>query len=228
MNEIIININEANKAQKYQSKEELFQIEAFERVSEILKEHKVGRDTTDITDCRFHDTIFIDGDRGVGKTAFMVNIENYYNKYFEMEEKPKYIFLKSVDPTLLEHTEKFLGVILGKIVEMVSKRLKNNSINQDEYFKALENLSKSLSSVSSLENKQDVGIEEIASYKSSQKLEQYAHEFFKIVSTMFGVNAIVMLIDDVDMAFDKGFDVLEVVRKYLVEFANLLSLIRGF
>ncbi len=249
MNEIIININEANKAQKYQSKEELFQIEAFERVSEILKEHKVGRDTNDITDCRFHDTIFIDGDRGVGKTAFMVNIENYYNKYFENEEKPKYIFLKSVDPTLLEHTEKFLGVILGKIVEMVSKRLKNNCIDEDdyyidnncdrkyknekpskncidEYYKALENLSKSLSSVSSLENKQDVGIEEIASYKSSQKLEQYAHEFFKIVSTMFGVNAIVMLIDDVDMAFDKGFDVLEVVRKYLAS-PYLIPIVAG-
>lgn len=75
MNEIIININEANKAQKYQNENELFQIDAFKRVSEILKEHKVGKDTDDITDCRFHDTIFIDGDRGVGKTAFMVNIE---------------------------------------------------------------------------------------------------------------------------------------------------------
>ena len=249
MNEIIININEANKAQKYQNENELFQIGAFKRVSEILKEHKVGKDTNDITDCRFHDTIFIDGDRGVGKTAFMVNIENYYTKYFKMEDKPKYIFLKSVDPTLLEHTEKFLGVILGKIVEMVSKRLKNNYIDEDdyyidnncdrkykiekpskncidEYYKALENLSKSLSAVSSLENKQDVGIEEIASYKSSQKLEQYAHKFFQIVSTMFGVNAIVMLIDDVDMAFDKGFDVLEVVRKYLAS-PYLIPIVAG-
>ena len=247
-NEIIININEANKAQKYQNENELFQIEAFERVAEILKEHKVGKDIYDITDCRFHDTIFIDGDRGVGKTAFMVNIENYYKNLAKIES-PKYIFLKPVDPTLLEHTEKFLGVILGKIVEMVSKRLKNNCIDEDDYYldnncdrkyknekpskncingyyKALENLSKSLSSVSSLENKQDVGIEEIASYKSSQKLEQYAHEFFKIVSTMFGVNAIVMLIDDVDMAFDKGFDVLEVVRKYLAS-PYLIPIVAG-
>ena len=132
-NEIIININEANKAQKYQNENELFQIEAFERVAEILKEHKVGKDIYDITDCRFHDTIFIDGDRGVGKTAFMVNIENYYKNLAKIES-PKYIFLKPVDPTLLEHTEKFLGVILGKIVEMVSKRLKNNCIDEDDYY----------------------------------------------------------------------------------------------
>ena len=96
MNEIIININEANKAQKYQNENEFFQIEAFKRVSEILKEHTVGKDTSDITDCRFHDTIFIDGDRGVGKTAFMVNIENYYNNFFGNEKKPKYILLENV------------------------------------------------------------------------------------------------------------------------------------
>ena len=35
MNEIIININEANKAQRYQNKNELFQIEAFEKVSNV-------------------------------------------------------------------------------------------------------------------------------------------------------------------------------------------------
>ena len=36
------------------------------------------------------------GDKGVGKTAFMVNIENYYKEHFEVENKPKYIFLKSI------------------------------------------------------------------------------------------------------------------------------------
>lgn len=213
MNKIIININEANKAQKYQTKEELFQFEAFERVSEILKEHKIENHTKDITDCRFHDTIFIDGDRGVGKTAFMINIENYY-KNIEKTEKSNYIFLKSVDPTLLEHTEKFLGVILARIVEKVTDLVTDRDIDP-KYYECLEKVSKSLSSISSLSKNEDVGIEEIASNKSSLKLEQYTHEFFKIVSNIFGVNGIVMLIDDVDMAFDKGFDVLEVVRKYL-------------
>lgn len=213
MNEIIININEANKAQKYQNENELFQIDAFKRVSEILKEHKVGNDTDDITDCRFHDTIFIDGDRGVGKTAFMINIENYYKNIAKIE-KPNYIFLKPVDPTLLEHTEKFLSVVLARIVEYVNDN-KNilDSSNIDKYYKSLENLSKSLSSIKTLPD--DIGIDEIASNKSSLKLEQHSHDFFKEVCSIFNVDSIVMLIDDVDMAFDKGFDVLEVVRKYL-------------
>lgn len=246
MSEIIININEANKAQKYQNENELFQIDAFKRVAEILKEHSVGNDTGDITDCRFHDTIFIDGDRGVGKTAFMINIENYYKNIAKIET-PKYIFLKPIDPTLLEHTEKFLSVVLARIVEMVSKRLKNSCIDEknycvdddcnkiynrgnkqvnciESYYKVLEKLSKSLEAIKTLEK--DVGIEEIASNKSSLKLEQHAHEFFQVVCKMFGVNAIVMLIDDVDMAFDKGFDVLEVVRKYLAS-PYLIPIVAG-
>lgn len=221
MNEIIININEANKAQKYQDEKELFQIEAFKNVAKILKEHKVDDDKTkDITDCRFHDTIFIDGDRGVGKTAFMINIENYYKNIAKIE-KPKYIFLKPVDPTLLEHTEKFLSVVLARIVEFVNDNKENF---EEKYYKSLENLSKSLEAIKTLD--EDIGIDEIASNKSSLKLEQYAHEFFLIVSKMFGVNAIVMLIDDVDMAFDKGFDVLEVVRKYLAS-PYLIPIVAG-
>lgn len=228
MNEIIININEANKAQRYQKKEELFQIDAFERVTEILNQHSYDKDKSiEITECRFHDTIFIDGDRGVGKTAFMINIKHYYENFVK-EKKHKYIFLNSIDPTLLEHTEKFLGVVLARIVEKVNDDLKKTNSegrNLDGYFKALDNLSKSLSAVKTLSD--DIGIEEIASNKSSLKLEQYAHEFFREVCTLFdNSQAIVMLIDDVDMAFDKGFDVLEVVRKYLAS-PYLIPIVAG-
>lgn len=224
MSEIIININEANKAQKYQNENELFQIDAFKRVTEILKEHKVGNDTSDITDCRFHDTIFIDGDRGVGKTAFMINIENYYKNIAKIET-PKYIFLKPVDPTLLEHTEKFLSVVLARIVEYVNdnKQITEKGF-EEKYFTSLENLSKSLSSIKTLPD--DIGIDEIASNKSSLKLEQHSHDFFKEVCSIFGTDGIVMLIDDVDMAFDKGFDVLEVVRKYLAS-PYLIPIVAG-
>ena len=232
--EIIININEANKAQKYKNKNELFQIEAFERVTEILKEHLHGDDVENIVDCRFHDTIFIDGDRGVGKTAFMLNIEKFYNKFadekenqidedyknkqeYSNERKNTYIFLNPIDPTLLEHTEKFLSVVLARIVEKVNDSIETNKINEkylDNYYESLEKLSKSLSAIKTLDN--DLGIEEIASSKSSLKLEQHSHKFFKAVCNLFyNSHALVMLIDDVDMAFDKGFDVLEVVRKYL-------------
>ncbi|MEA1956047.1 MAG: hypothetical protein U9N02_06095 [Campylobacterota bacterium] len=214
--DILINISEANKAQKYEKRKELFQIDAFDKIAEILKEHQHGEDTKNITDCRFHSTIFIDGDRGVGKTAFMLNIERFYSDEIKNDDKKKkYAFLNPVDPTLLENSEKFLSVVLGAVVDKVNQQSKQCEANEldEKYYKALEQLSKSLEAIGTM--KDNIGIEEIAAYKSSSKLEQNAHNFFKIVSEILCVKSLVILIDDVDMAFDKGFDVLEVVRKYL-------------
>lgn len=214
--EIIININDISKAKKF-NEDALFQSEAFENVTEILKEHTVGEETEIISNCRYHDTIFIDGPRGAGKTAFMLNIENYYNrKIAKMSNKKRYTFFDSIDPTLLEHTEKFLSVVLARIVEKTNIELNNNNVDKnllDYYYKSLDELSKSLSAIKTLPD--DLGIDEIASNKSSLKLEQHSHEFFKSVSMLFNSEGLVILIDDVDMAFEKGFDVLEVVRKYL-------------
>jgi len=207
--EIVIDIESVNTAKKYDEKA-LFQKEALDMVVDILSSRDV-KSEKNIVDCRFHDTIFVDGARGVGKTAFMLNIESYYT---QQKEEKKYLFLNPVDPTLLEHTEKFLSIVLARVVERVSTEEKKGKIELErEYFKALAKLSKSLSAIKTISD--DVGIEEIASNQSSLQLEQNAHSFFKIVSETFKVKAIVVLIDDIDMAFDKGFDVLEVVRKYL-------------
>lgn len=218
IDEIVIDLNSANKSQKYKNNTGLFQIEAFKDVVEILEEYNFDQEQSDnITNCRVHNTIFIDGDRGVGKTAFMINIEDVYKREQKYkQEKTEFLFFNPVDPTLLEHTEKFLSVILARIIDKVNNDVKSNIIrtdNLENYYKKLEKLSISLSAIKTLPD--DIGIDEIASNKSSLKLEQNAHEFFKEVSSLYKVKALVMLIDDIDMAFDKGFDVLEVVRKYL-------------
>ena len=87
-NNIIIDISRANQSQKYQEKIELFQIEAFKNVTKILDEHVIPSDeeANDITNCRFHNAIFIDADRGAGKTAFMLNLEKYYQEFSKGKE----------------------------------------------------------------------------------------------------------------------------------------------
>lgn len=210
MSKIIIDLTRVGSAKKLKI-DELFQKEAFKEICEILDRHSGSCDDIDITKCRHHNTIFIDGERGLGKTAFMLNIENYYREYGS--ENKKYKFLNPIDPTLLENSEKFISIVLAKIVESVS--LDNNLCEEKlhEYFDSLEKLSTSLAAIKTVSN--DIGIEEISSNKSSLQLEQNAHNFFKKVCELYKIDSIVILIDDIDMAFEKGFDVIEVVRKYL-------------
>ena len=214
-NKIIIRLRGSATARKYEE-DELFQKDKFKEISHILDvmlKEISGDDCKRIEECRNHDTILVDGERGAGKTAFLLNIEDYIkNKNEEIYKKLK--FFRPVDPTLLEDTENFLSVISARILEEVYGEF--NKIEKDKkekFYSALNELGRAIGAVK--ERKEEVGIDEIASYASSIKIEEKAHEFFKIVADILEVKKLVILIDDVDMAFDKGYEVLEVIRKYL-------------
>jgi len=214
-NKIIIHLKGAATARKYEE-DELFQRDKFEEISHILdvmSKEIDGKDCEKIEECRNHDTIFVDGERGAGKTAFLLNIEDYIkNKNKEIYKKLK--FFRPVDPTLLEDTENFLSVIVARILEAIYEEFsKIDKGKKEKFYSALNELGRAIGAVK--ERKDEVGIDEIASYASSIKIEEKAHEFFKIVAEILGVKKLVILIDDVDMAFDKGYEVLEVIRKYL-------------
>lgn len=222
MDNIKIKLDGIATAKRFET-DELFQRRKFEEIVNILRYHYNNKTEKkqDITECRTHNTIFIDGNRGVGKTAFMINIENYIKTEYKNDEfSKKFKFFKPIDPTLLENNEYFFSIVIARIVEEINSYIYNNlnfkfreEKREREYFEALDNISKAIGAIKTVSD--EIGIDEIASYSSSIKLEQYAHEFFKTVTEIFGVDFLVFLIDDVDMAFNVGFDVLEVIRKYL-------------
>jgi len=213
MAKIIIDLDKVNSPTTYDKKNEVFQHEAIVNINEVfnkLLDFKYD-DKKDIHEVRRHDTIFIDGARGSGKTAFLLNIEKRLDEKYQ--EKCK--FFNPIDPTLLEDSENFLGVILGLIVKEIELKCTSNSnqYGMRDYYDSLEKLSKSLGSVKTVS--ESIGIDEIADFRSSNALENDAHNFFYAVTRLFNVKALVILIDDIDMAFSKGFDVLETIRKKL-------------
>jgi translation elongation factor EF-1beta len=220
-NEIIIDISKINKTEIYGNESEYFQKNAFNKMSELLQ-YEISRSDFSkgydlIQKTRRHDSIFIDGPRGSGKTVFLLNIENYFKKYNGVASE-QYYFFNPIDPTLLIDNEDFLGVILGMVVQELSNKNYLQGCNQENliaYYKALENLSNSLIAVKEILNNELKGIDEIASFKSSNSLEEFTNKFFFEVFKLLGNKKLVLLIDDIDMAFSKGFDVLETIRKFL-------------
>ena len=214
MAEIIIDLDKVNSPTTYTEKNEVFQHESIANINMVFEKllDFDNKDKKDIHKVRRHDTIFIDGVRGSGKTAFLLNIENQLDK----QHKKNCKFFNPIDPTLLEKSENFLGVILGLIVKEIEQSgctSKSDQYGMRDYYDSLEKLSKSLGSIKTVS--ESIGIDEIADFRSSNALENDTHNFFYAVCRLFEVKTLVLLIDDIDMAFTKGFDVLETIRKTL-------------
>lgn len=229
---ILIDVANINKTQVYKNADEYFQKKAFKKISQLLsvelERNGFQEEYEEIQNSRRHDSIFIDGKRGSGKTVFLLNIEKYLKDFDENISK-KYHFFNPIDPTLLQDSEDFLGVILGTVVKELSTKKYLQDCNQEKltsYYKALEDLSHSLVAVKEISNNELKGIDEIASFKSSNSLEDYTNKFFYEVSRLLGNKKLVLLIDDVDMAFAKGFDVLETIRKFLAS-PYILPIVSG-
>ena len=215
---IVIDIS--NIDTKSVKKQEYFlQKDGFKKVAELLNKEATGKKIKKKNSSlqRSHNTIFINGQRGSGKTQFLISIRNYLKKNDKKTLKKLY-FIKSIDPTLLHDNESFLTIIIAKILNQLEEENKLNDLEKEEkteFYKYLSNISLAIDGVIHQHNKDKSSLEHIAQDQTSLRLERYLDEFFYKVTKIVQKRKIVLLIDDIDMAFEKGFEVLEVIRKYL-------------
>jgi tetratricopeptide (TPR) repeat protein len=196
---------------------ELLQSKAYENILKSLKDKTESKRKDDIEECRTHNSIFIDGKRGSGKTFFLLNIQKYIAKN-NKDLSNNLHFLKPIDPTLLHDNESFLTIIIAKILNNLekSKRLSRLDDNtKKSFYHILSTLSESIDGVVNNKNHNKSTLEIISQDQSSLQLEQYCHQFFQTITEFTGTKTIILMIDDIDMSFEKGFEILEVVRKYL-------------
>jgi len=226
---IVIDIS--NIDTKSVKKQEYFlQKDGFKKVSELLKKEatckKVKKKNSSLQ--RSHNTIFINGKRGSGKTQFLISIRNYLKKNDKKTLKKLY-FIKSIDPTLLHDNESFLTIIIAKILNQLEEENKLNDLEkeeQTEFYKYLSNISLAIDGVIHQHNKNKSSLEHIAQDQTSLRLERYLDEFFYKVTKIIQKKKIVLLIDDIDMALTNGFEVLEVIKKYLTS-QYILPIVTG-
>lgn len=62
--------------------------------------------------------------------------------------------------------------------------------------------------------------------QNSLQLEQYLHKFYREVCDILKCQILVLRIDDIDMSFFHGFDVLETIRKFCAS-PYLLPIVTG-
>ncbi|KGK02172.1 hypothetical protein [Pseudoalteromonas sp. ND6B] len=167
-----------------------------------------------------HNAILVTGQRGTGKTVFLRNSEVMWQSFCKLSSNPSsaIYFLDSIDPTMLVEQDNFANVIIAQIYSEVEFKIKKNSSDVSEllksdFYKTLKILADSLGKKEEFEGYS--GIDKVLQYKSGINIEKYFHNYVESAINILGCDALALPIDDVDMALNRAYEVVDEVRRLL-------------
>ncbi|WPD75638.1 CpaF/VirB11 family protein [Dickeya fangzhongdai] len=228
-----LNRYDANTMLQYAAKEQLEQLmEGFvENAKTYNKDNLCQPKSGKLLDniIRKNNTIFINGQRGTGKTTFLRAILDYY------PNNDKGICpLAFIDPTLIETHQNILVDIMVKFKQLYSEKLKycaDEEVNR-QLNTCLEEMAEGLKLASHHKTNHDKHDDSwflsqaLKNAQSGQYLEEHVHRFINKVAKALNIELFIIAIDDVDTHTQKAYDVLETIRRYLSH-PRLVVLISG-
>ncbi|MCA6999322.1 P-loop NTPase fold protein [Dickeya solani] len=170
---------------------------------------------------RSNNTIFINGQRGTGKTTFLRAMLDYYSEGKNNSEGV--CPLAFIDPTLIETHQNILIDIVVKFKQLYDSKLKYcaDEERSQRLNKCLEEMAEGLKLAShhkTNHDKHDDGWflnQALKSAKSGQYLEERLHHFINAIAEVLNKKLFIIAIDDVDTHTQKAYEVLETIRRYL-------------
>jgi len=205
--------------------DEFWQKDAKKILNEMLiktcknaKEYKKSRSDGKISAA--HNAICISGSRGAGKTVFLRNAEKIWKGSIAATSGDigctDLYFAETIDPTLLNGHDNFANVIIAQLYNAVENRLSSPSVDitkKNKFYTSLKKLAEALGKKSDFSD--HTGIDRILKYRSGVQVEVFFHEYVEQCVELLGCHAIVVPIDDVDMALNRAVEVLDEVRRLL-------------
>ncbi len=186
------------------------------------------------------------GKRGSGKTSAMLSFCDFlkcFGSYeqdsagskfickdlLQMNEKISFTVLNCIDATLIENPKDLMGAILGNMRVVIGEREKRDTQSGKVQHLDIRKLKSNLGNIyCSLEPDMSQNMEDTASevleqlsrsWNQQQAFRKAVHEFNEYMlesKSRITRNYLVVPIDDVDMNLEKGYQLLEVIRKYLM------------
>lgn len=187
---------------------------------------------------RPHSAILVTARRGDGKTTFLTHllrlIEAGKGKYSgelgnEAPERIADLYsLGIIDPTLVESKQNIVVMIVDRMRDAVDRSAKANPTKSGEHEdvrRELRKLANGLSLLDGIGNEDLYGREwadpdyvlqqGLDRARSADEFERSLYTYISKACDFLRIDAFVLAIDDVDTAFDRGWPVLEALRKYL-------------
>lgn len=192
--------------------------EIYERLERLIEQ---ARDRADeakgksLNELRAHNAISIDGARGTGKTAVLVNLK----RYLELENNKLLSdihVLEPIDPTLLEDGESlFLHIIVAAVLhdDGIRQAQRNKPEQSRALNQTLDKLAHSLEAVDT--QKEHHGMDKVRAMYGNKHLADCVQDFFREAVQLIGKKLLILPIDDVDTSLNRAFENLEIIRRYL-------------
>lgn len=186
-----------------------------------------------------HNTISIFGNRGAGKTTFLQTALYQISQKYEEEA----VLLKVLDPSLLDCKQHPFISIIASIHELVEECISKDYLNRgnisktdkDKYDFSFKSLLKGLpfiDGVGSANSYQDWDDDLYVSMQGMEKAEasnnlidnfiEYVYNALKVLNK----KCFIIPFDDIDTNINKGFEILEVIRKYLIT-EQIITILTG-
>lgn len=241
-NDITIDLGASTSACVFENNTaNLIQHEAVDQFWRILKEHlkqaqaKDAPASTGIYYQRPHNTIMIDGERGTGKTTFILNMIAAI-KDAKQDWKNEIQPLRVVDPTLMDSKEHILLTVIMLVKKTVEATIKPNDTDITKWKKSLDKLAKGICMLDGVGREnfkselwndyQSIMEDGLSETEHCFNLEINLHEFFNESLLLIDRKAFLLAFDDIDTNFNIGFPVLETLRKYLTS-PKLITILSG-
>jgi hypothetical protein len=194
---------------------------------------------------RYHNTITINGGRGSGKTTFIQSfLDQVETSSFGDTEKisSKTIqVLNVIDPTLVENKENIIVTIISNIWMIVKAARDHHSAPdgswKDQYKRAENALRKLAGGLCLLDgigspNHYDQAWDDpqiilqkgLSKARDGSAFARDFHDFLDACLECLGKKVFLLAFDDIDTQFERGWPVLEAIRKYLASSAMVVLL----
>lgn len=244
-NQIIINLNDDRDAYAVSNINEWIHIKQRSMIIDLIQQSLKKLDTAKKHNGSFsvkrpHDTILVSGGRGTGKTTFILSL------FKDIESKPKLFdkkieLISPIDPTLIEDKSNILVNIISKIKERVrcSPSTKNKCDKIDSQYSAWEKSLKDLADglqgldgiggdmrTSDWHDSDYIMKKGLSNVHAANILESNLSEFMQNSLALLDKDIFLVAFDDIDTNFEKGWSVLETLRKYLT-IPQLITIMTG-
>lgn len=225
--QIVIDVENSLYAKHFEGNQ-LIHNKEFETITNAIVKRisEIGDNTSGINDSeeRRSEAYTVFGTRGSGKSSFLYSLMHWCRND---EQGGKIQVLDLIDPTLFEDKGHILLTIIAQLRRLVDEAHNDRIVrtcesDYKEWHKIFESLARGIPSIKDegfiKDNWSEPGFvmnQGVQNVYSAYTLEKNFNDFVKCSLKFLNKKLLVIIFDDIDIDFRKGWEVLETVRKYL-------------